>query len=97
MEKKRRSRRPKNTGSITGFGDGLEQGELEINIFKYEDFIEEDNEQKSDKEDENENDKTGNDNYNTILRVEDEKVSNVVMEGKMKKKLLQNIKIDISN
>ena len=86
MEKKRRSRRPKNTGSITGFGDGLEQGELEINIFKYEDFIEEDNEQKSDKEDENENDKTGNDNYNTILRVEDEKVSNVVMEGKMKKK-----------
>ena len=73
----------------------MEQGDLETNIFKFEDFIEEENEEeeneesdKSDKEDGENEDNINNkkDDINTVLKVEDEKVSDVIMEGKMKKK-----------
>ena len=103
--KKRMERRSRiRTRSVElkqGFLDGLEQGELETNIFKYEDFIdEEDEDEDSDdssenKEDEEkkenkENENKGKKKKNNTKKVEDEKVSDVIMEGKMKKKTLAN-------
>ena len=95
---KRRSRVNKEEIKINEI---MEQNELENNIFKYEDFVDEDNDDKeSDDEKENENniinDNNNNnndnkeDNYDTVLKVEDEKVSDVIMEGKMKKKTFTN-------
>ena len=58
--------------------------ELEINIFKFEDFIDEENDEK----DNNEN----NIDNNNIIKTGNEKVSDVIMEGKMKKKKKGNNK-----
>ena len=88
--KKRMERRSRiRTRSVElkqGFLDGMEQGELETNIFKYEDFVEEENEESDDNRESKENENNGKKNNNNILKVEDEKVSDVILEGKMKKK-----------
>ena len=98
--KKRMERKSKiRTRSIElkqGFLDGLEQGELETNLFKYEDFIdEEDEDEDSDDnleaiENNKKNENKKKKNINNIKKVEEEKVSDVIMEGKMKKKTFTN-------
>ena len=73
--------------AINAIEDVDDIGELETNLFNFESFLDEDNDEKE-KEDEKE-DKDNTENTRTesnIIRVENEKVSDVIFEGKLEKK-----------
>ena len=63
--------------------------ELETNLFKFEDFIDDDNDENEEKENDNEENEENEEEIkeNEIIskKPEDEKVTDVIMEGKMKK------------
>ena len=65
-----------------------EMGELETNLYKFEDFVDEDNDEKDNND--NSINESNIDNNNIIN--ENEKVTDVIMEGKMKKKKKGNKK-----
>ena len=81
MAKKNKDFEDKNNGNE-------DMGELETNLYKFEDFVDEDNDEKDN------NDNIINDNNidNNNIKNENEKVTDVVFEGKMKKKKKGNKK-----
>ena len=92
MKKKKRIIQKGNIqdNAINAIEDVDDIGELETNLFNFESFLDEDNDEKEkeDKEDEKE-DKDNIENSRTesnIIRVENEKVSDVIFEGKLGKK-----------
>ena len=83
-----RERMEKKIKGYKGKNSNIEpMGELETNLYKYEDTADEDNEEKD-------TDISNNDNNidNNNIKNENEKVTDVIMEGKMKKKKRGNNK-----
>ena len=69
-------------------GGNEQMGELETNLYKLEDIVDEDNDEK----DNNENNINDNNIDNNNIKNENEKVTDVIIEGKMKKKKKGNKK-----
>ena len=81
MEKKKKKTKANN--SLDNFFNDDDIEELESNVFNLETFMDDENDEK---ESEDESNIDNKDENNNIIKVENEKVTDVIMEGKLKKK-----------